>query len=105
MKTEYELIKTTHLDADSQCIYSEYDTPIEKTDINNLTDLYHFGVKEYGKCISKMHVDDKEGNAKHIGYVFHKKQHYEDSKGSYLMETWLSMEHYFETVEREYLPV
>jgi hypothetical protein len=102
MQTEYKLIKTIHLNKKENCIYSEYDLPVEDSTINNLTDLYKFGLKEYGKCTSKIYIDGKEGKVKHIGYVFLKKSKYEDCNEYFLMETWLTLEHYIETVEREY---
>ena len=105
MKKEYKLIKTTHINKDQNCVTSEYDYPLEDSIIDNLKDLYHFGLKEYGKCISKIYIDDKQGNPSHIGYMFVKKMKYEDCNEYFLCETWLSLEHYIETVEREYLTI
>ena len=105
METEYRLIKTTHINKDQNCITSEDNYPLDDSIINNLKDLYSFGLKEYGRCISKIYTDNKQNNPSHIGYVFLKKLKYDDCNEYFLSETWLSLEHYIETVEREYLTI
>ena len=104
MKTEYKLIKTTSINKDQNCVNYEDSMKIEDSIIDNLMDLYHFGIKEYGKCISKIYID-RNNTTCHIGYVFLKKIKYEDCNEYYLSETWLSLEHYIETIDREYLEV
>jgi hypothetical protein len=54
-------------------------------------ELYRFLVREFGRCISKMYVEMKDGTSKHIGWVFQKRQKYDDSKEKYLAETWVSL--------------
>ncbi len=105
MKKEYNLIKTVHINKNKNAITDEYTDNIEDTTINNLKELYRFGLKKYGRCISKIYIDNKEGKASHIGYVFIKKLKYEDCNEYFLSETWISLEHYIETVEREYLAI
>lgn len=71
-----------------------------------VTDLYRFGVREYGRCTGKMYVDRRvktndvggerwEWETEHVGYVFQRRQEYERGysgrdDGSYLHETWIS---------------
>jgi len=51
--------------------------------------VYKAALGEYGRCISKMYIDDKDGKTKHIGWVFEKKCQYEDTNESYIQETWV----------------
>ena len=46
--------------------------------------------KEYGRCISKIYIDTPEGK-KSVGWVFVKRAKYDDSKETYLQETWVTL--------------
>jgi len=47
--------------------------------------------KDFGRCVSKMYVDDSEGNSHHVGWVFQKRCKYEDTKEMFTLETWISL--------------
>lgn len=53
-------------------------------------------IKEYGRCASKMYLDTNCGT-KEVGYVFVKRCEYEDTRETYLRETWVE----FRDLERE----
>ena len=105
MKTEYKLIKTTHINRDKNCTSGENSLPAEDSFIDNLSDLYKFGLKEYGRCTSKIYIDRDKDSTVHIGYVFIQRLKYDDSNEYFINETWLSLEHYIEEINREYLTV
>lgn len=102
MTREIYQIKETWINATERYIIGNSDLPVDDSTIKTLSDLYRYGVKNYGRCVSKMYIDP---NARHIGYVFEGIAHYEDTKEPYKRETWLSIEHYKETINKEYLPV
>ena len=104
MKTEYKLLIETTINKDKNYIYGEEKTPLNETVIADLKSLYKFGLKNHGRCVTKIFVD-RTKKAFHVGYVFEKKCWYEDTREPFITETWLSIEHYIETVEREYLEV
>jgi hypothetical protein len=52
--------------------------------------------KEYGRCISSVYVDTKDGPPQRVGWVFQKRDHYTDTHEPYLREVWV---HVFETDE------
>jgi hypothetical protein len=56
--------------------------------------LYRSCLKEYGRCISKVYID-KNGKSVPVGWVFLKRQEYEDSRKrpseTYLHETWVTL--------------
>lgn len=54
-------------------------------------ELYRGLIKEYGRCAGKVYIDLKTGGRKCVGWVFVKRQKYEDANETYLMETWVSM--------------
>lgn len=62
-----------------------------ETRYNNLSDLYKFLVKEFGRCTGKMFIDTKEGKTRQTGWVFIKKVKYEDCNEHYLQEVWVEV--------------
>lgn len=63
---------------------------------DDLGKLYRSFVKEYGRCISKVYVDQKQGPPKAVGWVFLKRMKYEDSRSNtpedyYIREVWVSV--------------
>lgn len=53
-------------------------------------EVYRAALREYGRCVSKMYIDSKGGKARHIGWVFERKCYYEDTRESYIQETWIT---------------
>ena len=47
--------------------------------------------KEYGRCISGVFIDRKDGSSVRVGWSFKKIANYENSKDKYLMETWITL--------------
>jgi hypothetical protein len=64
---------------------------VYETCVNNVYQLFRAMQKEYGRCVSKMYVDEANGKAKHIGWVFQKRRQYDDCKETYIQETWVSV--------------
>lgn len=65
--------------------------------------------KEYGRCVSRVYVDQKEGPPKQIGWVFEKKMQYEDARNNkpesfYMREVWVSLYTGPETVTKTRAP-
>jgi hypothetical protein len=52
--------------------------------------LYRHCMKEYGRCIGRMYIDTEAGT-KAIGWVFQKRQKYDDCKKTFLLETWVTL--------------
>ena len=67
----------------------------ESGDYETFTDdtgmLFKSLQKTYGKCISKMYVDRKDGSVIQTGWVFSKKQKYDDCNEYYIAETWVTV--------------
>ncbi len=105
MKTKVNKITETAVNKTEDYIIGESSLPIEDSTITNLQELYEHGLSEYGRCTSKIFVDGPffRSPRKHIGYTFEKRVKYTDSEDTYLQEMWLAIEHYTETVTREYL--
>ena len=82
------LIQETFVDRDQNAIYGETDPYESFTD--NVGRLFRNFQKEYGRCISKLYVDRKDGAAA-IGWVFEKRAQYTDSSDTYLQETWVTL--------------
>jgi hypothetical protein len=63
--------------------------------------LYRHLQKEYGRCISKIYIDTKDG-AKPVGWVFEKKVRYSDCDDTYLQEAWVTLYESKPTVIQNY---
>lgn len=55
-------------------------------------ELYRDMQREYGRCTGRVYIDDSNGkNPKAIGWVFQKRQQYDDCNERFLMETWVTV--------------
>ena len=57
---------------------------------------------EYGRCVSSVYVDQKDGPPKRIGWVFQRKDRYEDSGETYTREVWVTLHDAPVTVTRKH---
>ena len=53
--------------------------------------LFRTCQREYGRCVSSVYVDQKEGPSIRVGWVFQKMDRYEDTGKPYLRETWITL--------------
>ncbi len=97
METATHQIKTTWYNKIENCIIGEESIDIDDTIIDNMSDLYKSGLREFGRCTSKIYIDLPDGTVKHTGYTFEKRAKYDDCNKYYLQETWLTIEQYTET--------
>lgn len=66
------------------------DSGIYETFTSDKGELYRSLQREYGRCISKVHIDT-DNRVKSIGWVFEKKQKYDDVNEYYIQETWVTL--------------
>lgn len=66
------------------------DSDVYESQYDDKGDLYRAVRREYGRCVSRVYVDSNEG-AKPIGWVFVKRDKYEDTGESYLREVWVTI--------------
>ena len=72
-------------------IVQDIDTTIFDPESPTLVgDIFRFAQKEFGRCVSKMYVDTDDG-IKQVGWVFQKRERYEDSEKTFIHETWVSL--------------
>ena len=67
------------------------DSDVYETGSKTIGELYKSCVKLYGRCTSKMYIDRADGSSQHIGWVFIKREKYDDCNETYLKETWVSI--------------
>ena len=64
-------------------------------------DIFRYSQKEFGRCVSKVYLDTDDG-VKQIGWVFQKRERYEDSKETFIHETWVSLyDVYYPTIVKQ----
>jgi len=82
-------IKETCIDKNLDCTYG--DSEVYETFTDSVGELFKHLQQEFGRCISSMYIDKKDGTAKKIGWVFQKKNHYTNSDEKYMQETWIEL--------------
>lgn len=59
---------------------------------DNPGELFRSLSREYGRCTGRVYVDDEDGRAKPIVWIFVKRQPYEDEpERTYLHEVWVTL--------------
>ena len=72
-----------------------------ETGLDKIGNLYRCMLKEHGRCIGKVYVDRENGETWAVGWVFIKREHYDDNKDTYIRETWITL--YHQPIERQLL--
>ena len=75
---------------------------IYETFTDSTGELYKAMQKEYGRCVSKMYIDTADGTAQQVGWVFQKRQKYDDCDQTYLQETWVTVHTAQPDVQKKY---
>lgn len=66
------------------------DSDVYESAYDNVGELYRVLVKEHGRCIGKIFVEEND-RIKHIGWEFQKRRKYTDTNESYLAETIVTL--------------
>ncbi len=53
--------------------------------------IYRYASREHGRCVSKMYRDRDDGPPLHVGWVFIKRDRYDDVDETFLCETWVTV--------------
>ena len=73
----------------------EIDEEDMRPDLRTRGGLFRFLQKEYGRCVSKVHLDIPMGDGTYrtldTGWVFERKMKYDLCKDTYLREVWIVM--------------
>ncbi len=54
-------------------------------------EIYRASQKEHGRCTGKVYIDTQSRGTISVGWVFVKRQQYDDSQETFLMETWVTL--------------
>ena len=76
------------------------DSDVYETFTDDPGELYRTMQREYGRCISKIYVG-RPGGPIAVGWVFVKRNKYEDSDETYLREVWVTVHDAPDTIKRE----
>ena len=77
-------IQISHVNRDKGYIYSKYEEKLDKQDRGC---LFRRLSREFGRCSSKVYV----GEGTPVGWCFEKKNRYEDTRDTYIMETLVTI--------------
>jgi hypothetical protein len=100
--------KETHVDRERNCIIGDSGGWIDARDAyghhgeQTFGALYraiardglydpHTGLLRSVRCVSKMYRDRKEGRPLHVGWVFHMRSTYEDTREPFTREIWVEV--------------
>lgn len=67
------------------------ETPAYETYTDDLGRLFRDMQREYGRCVSSMYVDKRDGRTVQTGWVFSKRMQYEDCDETYTREVWVEV--------------
>jgi hypothetical protein len=84
-------VETTYIDATRDMFCGDDDACDTGIPVSEKARLYKMLAKEYGRCVSKMYVDGKDGKAIQTGWVFQGRCKYEDLNETYLREVWVTV--------------
>ena len=88
MSSDYLYMQERHVDATEGSWMGDSD--VYETNFTDRGDMYRAMVKEYGRCIGKVYLDTDDGS-KEIGWMFVKRDHYEDTDEPFLHQTWVTV--------------
>ena len=88
-------VREAHVNADEGYHLCE-DTFCDDPYMRTTGEVYKFGVKEYGRCESKVYVDCRAHVKHHVGWVFVQSIPYEDTGDMFHHETWVTL---YETID------
>ena len=86
---KYLWLQIIRVNADKGYQFGDPD-PFE-SDCYTKGEVYNEVSREYGRCMSKMYLDQKDGKAREIGWVFEKREQYTDCDETFLCETWVTV--------------
>ena len=67
------------------------ESEVYETFTDSVGELFKHLQQEFGRCVSSMYIDKKDGTTKKIGWVFEKKNKYNDCDETYVQETWIEL--------------
>jgi len=74
------------------------DTEVYESGFDQAGPLFKAMQCEYGRCVSKVYIDGKDGKPRQIGWVFQKTVEYEDARADwpkdrreYVREVWVTL--------------
>lgn len=70
--------------------YRFHDSDWYETDADTPGEFFRMAQAEHGRCVSRVYVDGKDGEAVHVGWVFQKRAQYDDCAETFLQETWVT---------------
>lgn len=75
---------------------------VYETRFDDTGELFRSLQQEYGRCTGKVYIDDLKGNSRQTGWVFQKRQKYDDCNDTFLLETWVTVHEEPETRSVKY---
>lgn len=63
---------------------------VYETNCETHGELFRAMRKEYGRCVGRVHVY-REGKTLDVGWIFLKRDRYDDSRETFLRETWVTV--------------
>lgn len=86
------MIREIHIENNKDASHIIFDGAWYKPYTKHIGQLFKSLQKEFGRCISKVYVDDADGYTRHKGWCFQKRGQYTDSKEWYLHEVWVMVQ-------------
>lgn len=83
-------VQETFLNATEGYAFGESEPTDTGYEDGQMGDLFRSCQREYGRCVSRVYVD-RDGETHPVGWVFQKRDRYEDTGDTYLREVWVTV--------------
>jgi len=71
--------------------YTFGDSEVYETFTDSVQRLFRACQREHGRCTGRVYIDGADGKARAIGWVFVKRERYQDSGEYFTLETWVTL--------------
>lgn len=84
-------IAETYVNKTEGYVFSETEPYESWATVADKSQLFQKMQREYGRCVSHVYVDHKDGTSPKVGWVFERVDKYEDTHETYLREVWVHL--------------
>ena len=85
------LVKVDSVDATRDIRFDSFGPVPTGCEEDEIGRLYRNCRSEYGRCVSKVYISTRTEEAVPIGWVFQKREEYNDTHKPYIRETWVTV--------------
>ena len=71
--------------------YGNGESGVYETFTDNVGRLFLAFQREHGRCLGNVYIDNADGEARKVGWVFEKRRKYSDCNETFIAQTWVTL--------------